>query len=242
MNGKLFVFLSVCFLAGCGVRSMSLPNPKSYANAADYANALVSDARCTGSIDRVLGFPVGKIFLDYKGRLNFAASNATAHCTKKDFSIAMGKYCHNKGGVYQYSWCAVNNDPIFYVGEFTTVEKGRLGNKEWMEFAISQGFTNDEVRANSQREYGAQQKKIQSILRANVDANIGDLVCKYDENYDVHIIEGSVKGVLYKGYVEGKSNDKYKIRLVWHGEGNSSFDLPNDKVIWSSQVGWFHCQ
>lgn len=214
--------------------------PGSYTSAADYAYDLIGKSWCTGNVDRVLGFPVGEKYEDHDKIYKFVASNASAHCSLRDFTTAMKSYCSSKGGSFNDSWCVIGGEPVFSIGEFSTLEKSNKLNKEqWHKLAIANGFTNEVIEKDKNDKNRLKQEKINIRLKSNINASIGDEICKYDDDYTVDIYHS----VIYKGRVEDKVNGKYKIRIIFHGNsGWASFDTTRSPIVWASPLGWFDCK
>ncbi|WP_337048245.1 hypothetical protein [Serratia liquefaciens] len=226
-------------LLGCGGRNMVSLKPEQYTKAADYAYDLIGKSWCTGNVDRVLGFPAGDKYEDHNKAYKFVASNASAHCSLNDFTKSMVKFCSSKKGVFDGGWCTVDSVPLFRIDEFSTLEKSnKLNDEQWYRVAIANGFTNEKIEKERNDKDRLKQEKINKRLRLNIDAAVGDEVCKYDEDYTVDIYFS----VIFRGRVEDKTNGKYKVRIFFHGNsGRAIIDTGRSPIVWTPQVGWFDC-
>lgn len=240
INRSVSLILVTLLISGCGGRNMVSLKPDQYTKAADYAYDLIGKSWCSGNVDRVLGFPVGEKYEDLNNKAyKFVASNASTHCSLKDFTTAMMNFCSSKGGVFNDNWCVVGIEPVFRVGEFSTLEKsGKLNSEQWHKLAIANGFTTEAIEKEKIDKDRHKQERINKRLKSNIDAAVGDEVCKYDEDYRTDIYTS----VIFRGHVEDKVNGKYKVRIFFHGNsGGAIIDTGRSPIVWSLQVGWFDC-
>lgn len=231
-------------LFGCGVNSVKYIEPSGYITASDYASAVIESSGCIGKIDGLFISPgvkkITKEGLEYK----FDGNNL--HCSQTSFKDLMADYCRNKGGqpVQGDTWCRKNDDPLFYVGELSTLEKSANQSQEqWFNSALKKGFISERVQEKealiaieNQKFAEKERSRVRSV---KINVNIGDSICR--EDYDVPQYQYSSK-IYYKGYVESKSGSKLKVRIVSHGgEKDIINDVSPNPVLWVENKGWFHC-
>ena len=83
------------------------------------------------------------------------------------------------------------------------------------------------------------EKERTRIRNMKVNVNVGDSICR--EDYDVPLYQYSSR-IFYQGYVESKSGNKIKVRIVRHGgEKDIINDVTPNPVVWVENKGWFHC-
>lgn len=231
-------------LSGCGVNSVKYIEPSGYITASDYASAVIENSGCIGKVDALFISPGVK--QTTREGLEYIFNGNNLHCSETSFKELMAGYCRNKGGqpVQGGTWCSQHDEPLFYVGKLTTLEKSaNQSHEQWFNSAIKKGFISERVQKKEALTATENQKlaeKERSRIRSlKINFNIGDSICR--EDYDVPRYQYPSK-IFYQGYVESKSGHKIKVRIFKHGgEKVIINDVTPNPVLWVESTGWFHC-
>ena len=231
-------------LSGCGVNSVKDIDPSGYSMASDYAFAVIEKSGCIGKIDGL--FVKSGEKRATKDGLEYIFSGNNLHCTQTSFKEQMANYCRSKGGepVQGETWCRKDDTPLFYVGELSTLEKNANQSQEhWFSTALKRGFISERVQEKealiAKENEKLAEKERTRIRNMKGNVNVGDSICR--EDYDVPLYQYSSR-IFYQGYVESKSGNKIKVRIVRHGgEKDIINDVTPNPVVWVENKGWFHC-
>ncbi|ENH4709277.1 hypothetical protein ABV636_004775 [Salmonella enterica] len=256
---NITIIFATTLLGGCSsVGNIKDVEPSKYVHVTDYLNDAFEKSNCIGTVFS----PQGRIFTDTDG-LKYQLNGKNIRCYSDSIENAVEKYCFHKGGeiVQGGRWCKVNGEPLFYISygydgkhygvpqeNFMVVEQGNFQEKQqWLNAAERLGFLSKRVQLQQKLkdEFNAKKEDVelhQKLKEKNtpVNADVGDLICKEDDEAKPYQYPGSA---YYKAYVEKKEKNKLQLRLVWHG-GNGFIinDITSsNNIIWSSPNGWKHC-
>lgn len=260
---KVFLVGSILTLYGCanGNGNVDYISPLGYSHLADYLSDTFERANCIG----VIFSNQGKKSINADG-LKYELNGRNIKCYVTSIEESISRYCASKGGqmIQGNSWCQVNKEPLFNINygsdtsrrvwgvssePFSSVEQSNLQTRQqWLDSAERLGFISERVqqRIDLDKEISLEKDKAENErkkieMNAEVNTQIGDLICK--EDYDADPYRYPSKP-YYKAYVEKKVGDKTQLRLVWHGgDGFVINDInENNKIVWVSPKGWKHCE
>lgn len=182
-------------------------------------------------------------------------------CDMKEFFI---QECSNKGGVLEYEsintiWCIKNEIPLWGVSaKYNFIhEKYKTSDKEWLFDLKLLGYETEKEKEERlkkeviKKREAEQEKRIigylyKSTLNGNPDdvlkGDIGDKICKIDEENSNNYKDYPEEWIFYFGYIENKTNKKILVRYYGHGNKNTYFDDVNNKIEWELPHGWMLCQ
>lgn len=259
---KVAALLVLLTLAGCSsTRNVEYIDPKGYSDVASYLSATFEASNCIGAVFS----SQGRKFINSDG-LNYQLGGKNLRCYVTSIEESINRYCVAKQGsmVQGDTWCVANQMPLFHViytpdtsitsvglgsDHFSTIEPlSSQSEQQWLSTAEKLGYISERVQrkieidkkisfANEQDE----RKKKSIEMNAEVNASVGDLICREDYEAKPYQYPGVA---YYKAYVERKEKGKLQLRLVWHGgDGFVIDDITNmNNVLWSSPKGWRHCK
>lgn len=258
---KVATLLTLFTLSGCSsIRDVEYIDPEGYSDVASYLSETFEKSNCIGTTFS----SQGRKFINSDG-LNYQLSATNIRCYVASIEESIDRYCVAKQGemVQGGTWCVVNKMPLFHVKYspdtsltkiglgtrvFSTVEPpNSQAKQQWLSSAERLGYISEraqqQIDINNKidlaNEIDKKQKKYIE-MNAEVDASIGDLICREDYEAKPYQYPGIA---YYKAYVEKKEKNKLQLRLVWHGgDGFVVNDITNvNNIIWSSPKGWRHC-
>lgn len=240
---SVFLMLMVLFFSGCS-SNPSLPS-----------NSM------TSYVQNFLGdeFPNPPISVNN----SIVKYEFTLWTTKEKLYFDKSKVCIEKHAVMVGDWCAYNGTtPLYYVeshqirhpeGGFAYrnvlyENLGDVASPDWKNIYTSLGFItkekmdlkkkkeSDAYKAASAEAENSYKKEKQRLINSVVQvmrSDVGTVICKSEnDNY---------LG-LYKGYVEGHSKSKVRVRLFSHTAAIGKFnDTDQQPIIWSAPYGWYVC-
>jgi len=240
MRNNLLLLILAFFLTGCQSKA-----PSEYNYAADYAHSIYERMSCGGVIYASTK-PAGYAFYNGNNEWEFLPRKGSG-CEYLNLTKLMNNFCVAKDGQIVGEWCDQSGYPLFRVLENQTYEnKGRYSRDDWLSHAKKQGFLTisqmqvkrkneqaisryDKIRAEKNRKE-RDEKSAREVMRSD----IGTTICRVDSGFS---------DTIYKGFVEGRSNSKLKVRLFFHGGGIYKFpDENSNTVLWLDPYGWYVCK
>lgn len=184
-----------------------------------------------------------------------------SNCSMKDFFI---NECTSYGGVFGYEsiekiWCMKNGMPLWGVNDkYNSVhEKYKTSDEKWLYGLSLLGYESEKEKEETLKKEESkireeEQKKrmigylYESALKGApsdvLKGNIGDEICKIDEEKSKNYKDNQEKWILYFGYVENKTNEKILVRYYGHGNKYTHFNDMDNKILWESPQGWMLCE
>lgn len=250
-NIKIFCFLIVFFVTGCSsgynyyLKKEGLKGTLSYK-----LDDFIEDNNCRDFLWSKKG-----VFYKMNDHLIYSYES---NCNMNDFFI---KECTSYGGVFGYesiktTWCMKNGIPLWGVNaEYNLFhEKYKTSEKEWLDGIKLLGYESEKEkeerqgREETKSRAEEQRKKMlyESALKGSpadvLKGNIGDKICKMDEEKSKDYKDNPEEWILYFGYIENKANKKILVRYYGHGNKYTHIDDMDNKILWESPQGWWVCE